>query len=295
MRIITAGQLRARLGEALDAASAGERIVIERDHLPLAAIVPLEDVQHLEGATDEARRRKLAALEQLADLAQRMQSMAPTPDDDFPNSAAWIPLGPRPRARRLVRLLVVDRSSAVLAVLLGEEAGGRVRELLQTRSTLLVPWSFWLELVNALTRRHRWPASAVLEAVFHVERLGFETRGQDRVTLLAIIDQVEAHDLTAYDAAYLALAVEADADLLTADVDLATAAGDRAILVGPGRRARPAPGRSGRGLAEAPARYAAGRREPSWPAWPGAAAYVQVLRQQVVAELAAEGDATLGR
>src|SRR3990172_5551995 len=41
MRTMTAGQLRARLGEALDRASAGERIGIERGHRLLAAIVPL--------------------------------------------------------------------------------------------------------------------------------------------------------------------------------------------------------------------------------------------------------------
>src|SRR3990172_7300697 len=72
MRTITAGQLRARLGEALDLASAGERIVIERDHEPIAAIVPIEDAQQLEGQSEEATRRKEAALERI-----RERPMAP--------------------------------------------------------------------------------------------------------------------------------------------------------------------------------------------------------------------------
>jgi prevent-host-death family protein len=90
MRTMKAGELRARLGEALDAASAGERLVIERDHRPIAAIVPLEDVQHLEGTTDEARRRKLEALERIRERALRMRSEYPPPDDGFPDSAAWL-------------------------------------------------------------------------------------------------------------------------------------------------------------------------------------------------------------
>ena len=36
MRTVTAMDMRRSLGEILDAASAGERIVIERDHKPLA-------------------------------------------------------------------------------------------------------------------------------------------------------------------------------------------------------------------------------------------------------------------
>jgi len=90
MRTITAGQLRARLGEALDLAAAGERVLIERDHLPIAAIVPIEDAQRLEDDGEEARQRKLAALEQLAALGRRMREELPPPDDGFESDAAWL-------------------------------------------------------------------------------------------------------------------------------------------------------------------------------------------------------------
>jgi prevent-host-death family protein len=90
MRTITAGQLRARLGEALDRASTGERILIERDHRPIAALVPLEDVQQLEGDTEEAQQHKLEALEQLAALGRRMREELPPPDDGFEDSAAYL-------------------------------------------------------------------------------------------------------------------------------------------------------------------------------------------------------------
>lgn len=90
MRTISAGQLRARLGEALDRAAAGERVIIERDHRPIAVIVPVEDAQRLEGDSEEAQQRKLEALEQLAALGRRMKEEVPPPNDGFESDAAWI-------------------------------------------------------------------------------------------------------------------------------------------------------------------------------------------------------------
>ena len=82
MRTISAGQLRARLGEALDQASAGERVVIERDRIPIAAIVPIEDVQQLEGQSEEAIQRKLAAMARIRERAERMKRLHPRDPDD---------------------------------------------------------------------------------------------------------------------------------------------------------------------------------------------------------------------
>ena len=70
MRTITASELRARLGETLDRASAGERIVIERDHRRIAAIVPIEDAQQLEGQGSEAKKRKEAAMARIRERAR---------------------------------------------------------------------------------------------------------------------------------------------------------------------------------------------------------------------------------
>jgi prevent-host-death family protein len=90
MRTITAGQLRARLGEALDEASAGERIVIERDHVPIAAVVPIEDVHRLEDQTEEALLRKREAMARLTAFGKLMNERHPPPDDGFPDDAAWL-------------------------------------------------------------------------------------------------------------------------------------------------------------------------------------------------------------
>jgi prevent-host-death family protein len=64
--------LRARMGELLDLASAGEHIVVERGRQPVAVLVSYEDAQRLQASPDEARARALAALDRLAGMAERL-------------------------------------------------------------------------------------------------------------------------------------------------------------------------------------------------------------------------------
>jgi prevent-host-death family protein len=82
MRIVTATELRARLGEILDAASAGEKILIERDHKPLAFLISPEE-EATRDATDRKVRieRQLEALDRLARLGDRMKEEHPDPED----------------------------------------------------------------------------------------------------------------------------------------------------------------------------------------------------------------------
>ena len=63
MRTVTAMDMRKRLGEILDAASAGERILIERDHRPLAYLVSVEDAARLEPGRNEEVDAQIAALD----------------------------------------------------------------------------------------------------------------------------------------------------------------------------------------------------------------------------------------
>ena len=166
--------------------------------------------------------------------------------------------------------LVVDASAALL--LLRREPGwaevdANLRRHMLEAEPLIVPPLFWLEVVNVLARRYRYPPSAVAEAVYELEQIGVVTREVGRPGVLAVIDAIGRSNLTAYDAAYLVLAESADARLLTADVALAAAAGERAILVG-----GPA------GIADEPAPYEAA---VAWPRWKGAAAYLAELRQAI--------------
>jgi predicted nucleic acid-binding protein len=138
----------------------------------------------------------------------------------------------------------------------------------RTSTDLFVPELFWLEVVNVLFRRHGYPATALMEAIRGLQELGIRTLGADAASVVSAVDLMERHDLTAYDAAYLALALSLDADLVTADRDLALAAGSRALLIGPV------------GLAEERATYRP--RAATWPSWPDAGAYLAQLRTEVL-------------
>ena len=164
-----------------------------------------------------------------------------------------------------MRPLVLD-ASAGLKLVRPEPESGSVSELVAGRLSgdIAVPELFWLEVVNVLLRRHRYPAASVLEAVRVLQELGMRTLIADAATTVAVVDLMERHDLTAYDAAYLALALSMDADLATADRRLALAAGDRAVLIGLG------------GIAEDRAAYRP--RAATWPSWPEAGAYLAELR-----------------
>jgi prevent-host-death family protein len=81
MRTVTAMGLRARLGEILDAASAGERIVIERDHKPMALLVPYEDRARLDRDQQERTRRRLEALDRLVARGKWLRASGLIPED----------------------------------------------------------------------------------------------------------------------------------------------------------------------------------------------------------------------
>jgi predicted nucleic acid-binding protein len=162
--------------------------------------------------------------------------------------------------------LVLDASAAV-AMIRQEDAQPEILRILDEHDgELLVPTFFWLEVINALIRRHGLPAGKVLEAVRELEELGMEAVESDRVARVMIIDSAERHRLTAYDAAYVILTEIADGKLLTTDLDQARAAGRRAMLVD-------AEGR----ISEPPAPYEV---TPTWPTWRGAAAYLGELRRR---------------
>ncbi len=99
MRVVTPTHLRKRLGEILDAASAGERIRIERDHRPLAYLVSVEDGRRIEG-DEERLERSLRALDRLEELRERIARDYQAPDDGL-TDAEWIH---QERERRMDRI-----------------------------------------------------------------------------------------------------------------------------------------------------------------------------------------------
>lgn len=85
MRHVTPLDLRRSLGAILDAASAGERFLIERDHKPLAMLVSVEEGQRLDESADDIRTRRLAALDAIDEYRERMERLHPRPPG-FPDA-----------------------------------------------------------------------------------------------------------------------------------------------------------------------------------------------------------------
>ncbi len=77
MRTISPLDLRRSLGSILDAASAGERFLIERDHRPVAVLVSVEDGRRLDVDPGERRRRSLAALDRLEAIGREQRTRHP--------------------------------------------------------------------------------------------------------------------------------------------------------------------------------------------------------------------------
>jgi len=162
-------------------------------------------------------------------------------------------------------MLVID-ASAALAILLNDEGAEAIDRAIRRRRSrgaqVVVPELFWIETANALGRRHHQTLDVILEAVATLDRMGLVTVHTDRPGVLSMTTAMLDHDLSAYDATYLALAENLDAMLLTLDRRLASAAGSRAVDLGPGdtRETRP--------------EY---RLQP-WIQWPGAVDYFEAVR-----------------
>jgi predicted nucleic acid-binding protein len=169
--------------------------------------------------------------------------------------------------------IVLD-ASAALAVLRREPEAiavlDELRAAVESGRRILVPDLFWLEISNALLRRYGSTAAEVVEAVHELDELDLETIALDRALLLLAVDRSERHALTSYDAVYLAIAEALDADVVTLDARLATAAGARARPVRPIHR----------GTAESSPTYAVTEPRAPLQAWAGYGAYLAELRAQ---------------
>jgi prevent-host-death family protein len=93
MRTITALEVRAKFGQVLDQAAAGERFIVERAGMPVAAIVPLADLEAVD--PERVRERRLAAVDQLV----RMRAADPRPRPTRGEMVRWIREGREARPR----------------------------------------------------------------------------------------------------------------------------------------------------------------------------------------------------
>jgi predicted nucleic acid-binding protein len=133
---------------------------------------------------------------------------------------------------------VVMDASAAIGLMRREPIAAEIRLVIdrvrEHDAAIIVPELFWLEVTNALVRRHGLGPDDVVAAMRDIDELGPRTVASHRGLVLLGIDCMLAHGLSAYDAAYLALAQSEDVHLLTADRRLGWAAGDRSVIRFPG-------------------------------------------------------------
>lgn len=162
----------------------------------------------------------------------------------------------------------------MLALLLDELEAAEIDALLpqwaRARRVLLVPAHFWLEVINRVRRVPGTNGERMLATVHRLDSFGIQTVESSRPMLIQVIDRVERHGLTPYDAMYLALAETVDGQLATLDRSLARVAGSRAITFGDGRR-----------LHDGAAVY---EHDVTWPNYRHASAYLARLRAETLAE-----------
>ena len=168
--------------------------------------------------------------------------------------------------------VVIDASVAI-ALLLDEPEAPEIAQALVRWVTsarhLIVPAHFWLEVVNRIGRVPETTGERMIAAIHRLDSFDIESVESAPPMLLQIIDRIERHGLTAYDAAYLVLAENVGGQLATLDRTLAAAAGSRAITFGDGRRLHDAP--------------AISAHEVTWPNYKNASAYLAKLRTEALA------------
>jgi predicted nucleic acid-binding protein len=129
--------------------------------------------------------------------------------------------------------VVVDASFAVEALLEGGPPLERWVRWIREGRMRLVPAHFWAEVANALLLGRKFEPGRAAVTVGAAARAGIETADRGLVGIADALDLAGRHRLTVYDALYLQLAAEVDAELATLDRDLARAARAEGVEVVP--------------------------------------------------------------
>ena len=132
-----------------------------------------------------------------------------------------------------LRAVVVDASVAV-RFLAGETNWlDQWKAWTESDALVMVPSHFPAEVANALLRS---VGLAAVDAATRLERLsaaGLETADRGWPGILGAVDLAERHRLSVYDALYLDLAIDVNAELATLDRALARAARFEGLAVTP--------------------------------------------------------------
>ncbi len=130
-------------------------------------------------------------------------------------------------------VFVIDASVALVWFLPDEESSVADSVLARVDAgSAIAPDLFWHEMRNVLMiawRRQRLPRADVDHSMMRLGQLKIETVPSFDST--QILNLAERHNLTAYDAAYLALAIERQVALATLDKRLMAAAKAEGVVV----------------------------------------------------------------
>ncbi len=129
------------------------------------------------------------------------------------------------------RAIVVDASVAVEFLVGNETWVDKWTSWVGSGAILLAPEMFLLEVANALLRSRKLPAADSANRIVRLLDSGIEPSNRSVQAVLEGIHLAEQHRLSAYDAAYLQMALEVEAEIATVDRDLAAAAGREGLAV----------------------------------------------------------------
>jgi predicted nucleic acid-binding protein len=122
------------------------------------------------------------------------------------------------------RAVVADASVAIRMLVGTEEWLARWAEWLREDALILVPAHFGHEVANGLLRSARIGEAPTVGALAKLAELGIEVADRGFTRIATSVHLADRHGLTVYDASYLELALEVDAELATLDRQLAAAA-----------------------------------------------------------------------
>lgn len=127
--------------------------------------------------------------------------------------------------------VVVDASAMVEALAGDADWLDRLGRWQDEGALILAPPHFPVEAANALLRGIRLEPADVIARVGELFEAGVGIADRGLPGLFDAIELADRHDLTAYDAAYLQLALELDGELATLDRALARAARTEGLSV----------------------------------------------------------------
>jgi predicted nucleic acid-binding protein len=130
-----------------------------------------------------------------------------------------------------LRAIVVDASVAVDVV---SESGGwsaRVQQWIEQDALLLAPPEFRHEVANAFLKGQRQAPAIIAIRLQRLFDTGVDIADRGLDGLIESVVLADKHRLTVYDAAYLQLALDCEAEIATQDQALGRAAAAEGLVV----------------------------------------------------------------